>query len=434
MPRLPTKFKFIDLFAGLGGFHAGLTALGGRCVFASEWDPILQQTYQKNFGITPAGDITTIRAQAIPDHNMLAAGFPCQPFSKAGLQEGLNCTKQGQLILNVVDILRTKKPDFFILENVPNLLTHDQGRTWHLIQSLLTNKSNGAGYEIAYKLLSPREFNVPHNRQRLFIVGSRKSLTNFKWPTPVPLTKSLADLYDESLHPMAKVPQRQIEVIEVWTQFFERVPRDVTLPSFPLWTMEWGANYPCQFETPHGHSRKYGVGSLDAFMGSFGQPLIAFKGKKGKFLALPQYARSEQTRFPYWKTKYILQNRHFYEQNKKWINPWLKTIQRFDPSYQKLEWNIHGSTPTFSGNLIQFRASGIRVSRAQVAPSLVTMTSHIPIDGTTMTRLSPLECARLQGLDTLKHLPSEVENVYKALGNAVNADVVRLVAKQLLSL
>ena len=123
------SFRFIDLFAGLGGFHVALSRLGGRCVFAAEWQEHLRALYRENHGIEPIGDLAPHDATLIPDHDVLTAGFPCQPFSKAGDQMGFACSKQGRLFFKVADILEAKSPAFFILENVPNLIKHDNGRT-----------------------------------------------------------------------------------------------------------------------------------------------------------------------------------------------------------------------------------------------------------------------------------------------------------------
>jgi len=114
------RFKFIDLFAGLGGFHVALSRLGGDCVFAAEWQEHLRHLYERNHGILPHGDVTKLDLDSIPEHDVLTAGFPCQPFSKAGEQLGFECTKQGGLFFDVVEILKFRSPSFFILENVPN--------------------------------------------------------------------------------------------------------------------------------------------------------------------------------------------------------------------------------------------------------------------------------------------------------------------------
>ena len=167
--------KFVDLFAGLGGFHLALRRLGHECVFASELDRGLAMLYKKNFGIDPARDIRTVSLSDIPTHDVLCAGFPCQPFSKAGDQRGLNCPQWGDLVDYVVRILRYNKPNYFIIENVPNLVRHNEGKTWKGIKERLC----GAGYDVDDHKLSPHQFGIPQIRERAFIVGQRDTLSTF---------------------------------------------------------------------------------------------------------------------------------------------------------------------------------------------------------------------------------------------------------------
>ena len=192
------SFRFIDLFAGLGGFHLALNRLGGRCVFAAEWQEHLRDLYKFNFGLRPEGDITLISPNDVPSHDVLTAGFPCQPFSKAGDQLGFECTKQGDLYFNVAAILKHKKPRFFILENVPNLLKHDDGRTWKEIQAILGTGSGGLGYHVAAERFSPHNFGIPQIRERVYIVGSLKPLTTFSWPSTVPTETSIDSVLDDN--------------------------------------------------------------------------------------------------------------------------------------------------------------------------------------------------------------------------------------------
>jgi len=134
------KLRFIDLFAGLGGFHLALSRLGHKCVFASEINQDLQKLYQKNFSISPVGDIRQVEMQSIPEHDILCAGFPCQPFSKAGMQLGFDCPLWGTLFQNIIKILKYHQPNYFIIENVPNLARHQNGKTWSKIQKELRGK------------------------------------------------------------------------------------------------------------------------------------------------------------------------------------------------------------------------------------------------------------------------------------------------------
>lgn len=191
MPRPSTSgpFKFIDLFAGIGGFRRGFQEAGGCCVFTSEWDRHSQTTYRANFGEHDVhGDITKINVAEIPDHDVLLAGFPCQPFSIAGVSKknalgrkhGFECETQGTLFFDIERIIEAKQPKAFVLENVKNLHSHDRGRTFDVIRRTLTEK---LGYRIAYRVIDARSF-VPQHRERIFIVGMRPDLdTRFDFST-----------------------------------------------------------------------------------------------------------------------------------------------------------------------------------------------------------------------------------------------------------
>lgn len=173
-PKAP-KFKFIDLFAGIGGFRIAFQKAGGQCVFTSEWDRFAKETYERNFGEYPYGDITKISEKDIPDHDVLCAGFPCQPFSLAGVSKknslgkkhGFQDETQGTLFFDVKRILAHKRPKAFMLENVKNLLSHDKGQTFETIRKSLENE---LGYIINWKVVNGGNW-VPQRRQRVFIVG-----------------------------------------------------------------------------------------------------------------------------------------------------------------------------------------------------------------------------------------------------------------------
>lgn len=181
------SFSFIDLFAGIGGFRIGFEEAGGRCVFTSEWDYWARKTYNVNFGDHHVhGDITQIEADAIPDHDVLLAGFPCQPFSIAGVSKknslgrkhGFECETQGTLFFDIERIIAARQPKAFILENVKNLASHDRGNTFAVIRRALTEK---LGYRISWKIVDARYW-VPQHRERIFIVGLRPDLeAEFDW-------------------------------------------------------------------------------------------------------------------------------------------------------------------------------------------------------------------------------------------------------------
>lgn len=424
--------KFIDLFAGLGGFHIALNRLGHECVFASELDENLADLYEKNFDLRPLGDIKKIPPASIPKHDILCAGSPCQPFSKAGQQEGLDHPKWGDLFEYVVKIIKHHEPRYILLENVPNLKLHNGGETWGELETRLEN----LGYDIDSGYLSPHELGIPQLRKRVFIVGSRnvgkhnKGLKNFSWPQPKGGNLSIRSVLDS--HPLEARPlsTQSLECLSVWQEFLQAFPEDVEIPSFPIWSMEFGATYPYDGVAP-AHQK---LSELQKYRGGHG---ISLKGLSRKEImkALPAYARvADKRRFPKWKIDFIRQNREFYSQQKKTIKSWLPKILKFPPSLQKFEWNCKGEKRDIWRYIIQFRASGVRVKRSNIAPTLVAMTTtQIPIIGWERRYMTTKECARLQSMQSLKHLPEFENRAFKALGNAVNVDVVGLVAKPLLS-
>ncbi len=422
-------FRFVDLFAGLGGFHLALQRMGGVCVFAAEWKEHLRDLYKENFGLRPEGDIKKVRSKDVPDHDILTAGFPCQPFSKAGEQLGFECTDQGNLFFNVAAILKEKKPKYFILENVPNLLKHDSGRTWAEIQKILIR----LGYHIRAERISPHNFGIPQIRERLYIVGSLNSLEKFEWPATSDVETNIDSVLDDNPADAKQLSRQVTECLRAWNEFIHACPEDVDLPYFPLWSMEWGATYPYETTTPYALWKKFGIDGLKGFKGSHGVKVGCFKTPERRWSALPSYARTEQKHFPDWKQKFIFQNRTFYNENKDWIAPWLPKILQFPSSLQKLEWNIKGGERDIWEHVIQFRASGVRIKRRTTAPSLIAMTdTQVPIIGWQKRYMTPRECARLQSLDDLKGLPGSPSQAFHALGNAVNSNVVEMVARSLL--
>lgn len=176
-------FKFIDLFAGIGGIRLGFESVGGECVFSSEWDKFAQNTYEANFGERPDGDITLIDEKDIPNFDVLLAGFPCQPFSNAGLKMGFEDTR-GTLFFHIARIINHHKPKIVFLENVKGLKSHNKGNTYRVIQSTLEEM----GYNVYAQVLNAKDFGVPQNRERIYIVGF---LDNVDFSFPKPLSKKI---------------------------------------------------------------------------------------------------------------------------------------------------------------------------------------------------------------------------------------------------
>lgn len=186
----PDNFTFIDLFCGIGGIRLAFDSAGGECVFASDWDTDAQQTYQANFGVLPHGDITQIPAESIPDHDILTAGFPCQPFSIIGDKLGF-ADIRGTLFFEIERILRAKRPHAIFLENVKQLATHDNKRTLAVILKTLQD----LGYYVHWKILNALDFGLPQKRERIFIVGFQENYA-FEFPTYKGKTQTLADILE----------------------------------------------------------------------------------------------------------------------------------------------------------------------------------------------------------------------------------------------
>lgn len=310
------------------------------------------------------------------------------------------------------------------MENVANLERHDGGGTWNRMRKQLEN----CGYTVDTHILSPKDFGIPQIRERLFIVASNVGLDHFEWPEPFDEEPNVASLLDSHPKEAKQLSSQVIRCLDAWQEFLDCAPEDVELPSFPIWTMEFGATYPF---TKYDSLHDVKVKTLRNYKGSFGCSLQS--SRRANILPrLPSYARSESGTFPLWKQHFIRQNRKFYEENKEWIKPWLPKIRQFPSSLQKFEWNCKGEVRDIWKYLIQFRASGVRVKRPTTAPSLVAMTTtQIPIIGWERRYMTPRECSRLQSMDDLKYLPESETGVAHALGNAVNVDLVRLIAENL---
>ena len=441
---MSNKLKFIDLFAGLGGFHLALSQLGCECVFASELQPDLRTLYKTNFGMECHGDINAVDLRAdIPDHDILCAGFPCQPFSKAGKQQGFNDEKErGNLFYKIMEVLANHQPEYVILENVANLRSHDNGRTYETIYELLS-----VLYDVRDAILSPHFFGIPQHRKRIYIVGRLKSkggLKDFSFPDdtkrPDCDIRSIIVEEDSNYMSLRDITRTQLEA---WENFLRlMIDNNVPLPTFPIWAMEFGASYDYEKAAPYFQQQR----QLQGKKGRFGITLTG-NSKDDLLRDLPIYAQGKpkgnSRQFPDWKKQFIAQNRKFYKDNKEWIDRWIHQIQQpgFENSHQKFEWNCSSAntTHTVYDKIIQFRPSGIRVKLPTYSPALVHTTTQIPIfpwvktpDGNQGRYMTILEGARLQCMEGLKEYPDTIASAFKAFGNAINVEVVKQIASELL--
>ncbi len=204
MHKSKAAFKFIDLFAGIGGIRMPFDELGGECVFSSEWDKFAQKTYFENYNEMPSGDITGIDPIDIPSFDLLLAGFPCQPFSMAGLKKGFDDVR-GNLFFKIAEIIKYHNPSLVFLENVKNLASHDKGRTLHIIEK----KLDELGYVVRKKVLNAKDFGLPQNRERIYIICSKKDLDlDFEYPEIINKEVKLGNILENNVDPKYTISDR----------------------------------------------------------------------------------------------------------------------------------------------------------------------------------------------------------------------------------
>lgn len=389
------SFKFIDLFCGIGGFHQAMTSLGGKCVFASDIDEDCRKTYEANYGIKPAGDITKIEAEDIPAHDVLCGGFPCQSFSKAGKRLGFEDETKGTLFFDICRILEYHKPKYVLLENVRNLASHDHGNTWRVIH----NKLEELGYNLLPEpvIFSPHYIGIPQHRERVYIMCVRKdvgSIQPFVFDKKKLPQCSINDvLLDDKDIPNIKEYRISLDMenlINLWNEFIKKI-NVKRLPGFPVWSDRL-----CDLD-PNENLMQY----------------------------------------PAWKQNFILKNNELYINNREFIDEWLERAYQnplFFGAKAKLEWQA-GQTkhPDIWKQIFQLRPSGIRVKVNTYFPALVAIV-QTSIIGSRKRFLTPRECARLQSFPEDFQPDIKQQQAYKQLGNAVNVECVKLFAKHLLNI
>jgi DNA (cytosine-5)-methyltransferase 1 len=398
-----TPFRFIDLFAGIGGFHAALSAFGGTCKYAVEIDAKSASVYERNWGINPLGDITLDANECVmrvPAHDILAAGFPCQPFSKSGAQRGMDETR-GTLFWNIAKIIEARRPSIVLLENVRNLVGPRHLHEWQVIVETLRDLDYRVSETPAVfspHLLPPNRGGRPQVRERVFITATYnpRGVGDGLSVSPVATSSVGIDGWDPKMEwhlndmlddahviPGCELSSSEVLWIDAWDDFVRLMRtrrRGRRLPGFPIWADSW---------------RDYGS-------------------------KIP-------TDTPNWKESHLRKNYEFYAAHKvvldAWAEKWGIFTEAFPPSRRKLEWQAQ-DTARLWDTVMHFRPSGIRAKRATYFPALVAITQTSVI-GSRERRLSPREAARLQGLpDWFDFGDQSASDTYRQLGNGVNVGVV----------
>lgn len=386
---LKKNFTFIDLFAGIGGFHCAMKEYSkkSQCIMASEINKEAAKVYFDNYGIKPLGDIKEICGNKLPDYDVLCAGFPCQTFSKAGAQQGFG-DPRGTLFYEIIRLLNEKpfekRPMILFLENVKNLITHDSCRTWRTIKRSL----NQCGYNVIEKpiVIGPKDLGIPQIRDRAIILAVKNDI----YSEPIKLnieqrknnTTSIYDVVNNKITKKEKdqyaLTEEQLNILKCWDDFYKGIKEKVI--GFPVWSDEFGKGYDISI-------------------------------------------------FPEWKQDFIIKNRQLYNNNKVFIDSWLKkwdVRNSFTPTNRKFEWQAGTDMASVFDGIIQFRPSGIRVKRPTESPTLVAM-NHRPIIGKYKRFITLKEATKLQCFPENFVFNETESEAYKQLGNAVNVKVIEYV-------
>lgn len=444
-------FRFVDLFAGIGGFHAAMSTFGGTCVYAVEIDPQARRVYRANWGhdasgLSGLGDIAQDDPASVPDHEVLCAGFPCQPFSKSGAQRGMD-EARGTLFYDIARIIEAKRPLVVLLENVRNLAGPRHAHEWDVVITTLRQ----LGYHVSRHpaifsphLLPPRLGGTPQVRERVFITATRSRVLSDVapddvGPPPVATMKDRFPVTDggrasfepgfrESGWHLGDVLNRdprstegygltsqEAHWIDAWDEFVKLLRRlEAPLPGFPVWAESWrDFDEVGRLRFPP-LERTDSPKPLDSVADGF-VPLT---------VTTPHIDRT----LPAWKRSHLRRNYDLFARHHvpllEWAYRWgVFRDDVFPASRRKLEWQAQDAESMWQA-VIQFRPSGVRVKRETYLPALVAIT-QTPVVGRLQRRVAPWEAARLQGLPDSFVFPDQTDaTTYKQLGNGVAVGAV----------
>tara|TARA_B100000073_G_scaffold296132_1_gene260702 strand:- start:51 stop:1289 length:1239 start_codon:yes stop_codon:yes gene_type:complete len=404
--------KFIDLCCGVGGFHQALSKLGMECVLASDIDKDCQFVYEDNYNIKPHGDLKNIVIRDIPSFDVLCAGFPCQPFSKAGAQNGFK-DDRGNIFFDICNIIEYHKPAYIILENVRNFASHDNGNTWNVIKSKIKDL-NYFTYEKPV-ILNTLYFGVPQSRERVVIMCKRKNLGALP-DIPVISKKnikktSLSSIIQQRVHKKYNISKKLQITEKVWNEFLEILnEHNIDIPKFPIWTDWWDSD-----------GENTSVTKYD---------------KKKSDNENKKIVKKKQKDFYKKYKNWIDKNRDFYKNNHDLLNPWIvksRSNSEWIGAVRKMEWQTGVNNLTMKNVLWSPRGSGVRIKNIDYSPTLVAMTSMIPIYGPQSRQLTPRECARLQSFPDNFMIHENDKIAYKQFGNAVNVIMIEKCARFLIN-
>ena len=375
-----SNLKYIDLFCGIGGFHQALNKLGAECVLACDIDKDCRIVYKDNYGLEPVANVKNIDEKTMPDFDILCAGFPCQAFSNGGKKKCFE-DDRGLLFDEIIRIAKEKKPKFMFLENVKHILKVSKGE----VISYIKNKIAQTGYTLQLFQISPHNYGIPQQRERVYFVCIRNDIyngTNIKLPIFIgnyDFKKFLDD--KNTINEKYFIKDDILNVLNQWDEMIQ--------------TFEVGEKI---------------------------SPTILIND------VYKQYTEAEFNNFPNWKKDYITKNKPLIEkyssQFETWYNKYSELLKKRE-IYGKLEWQtgpIKENDSIFN-HFIQIRQSGIRVKKSQYFPTLVAI-SQIPIYGKEKRYITPRECARLQSFPETFKLAKDDKKSYKQLGNSVNVNNV----------